>query len=220
MPVTKLYFVSGLGADERVFQFLELPGFEQVHIHWVPTTVGESLGEYCKKLSQQIDILDDIVLIGVSFGGLVVQELAKIVPAKKVIIISSLKSVNEFGWDFKLLRWIRLDRLIPTSRRALEKTHGVTESMFGVKTVNERKILREILHDIDPQFLKWAVGAMMEWKQKIPIQGLIHIHGTNDKVFPSKHLRDFIPVEGGGHLMLLNRAHEISKIIKEQLSSI
>jgi hypothetical protein len=31
----KVYFISGLGADRRVFSNLELPNVEVIHIDWV-----------------------------------------------------------------------------------------------------------------------------------------------------------------------------------------
>jgi len=32
--MAKIYFISGLGADERVFQFLNISGFETKNIKW------------------------------------------------------------------------------------------------------------------------------------------------------------------------------------------
>jgi len=217
MPIERLYFVSGLGADERVFQFLDLPGIEKVHIHWIPTTKDESLGIYCKKLTAQIFTTINSGIVGVSFGGIVVQEIAKMLDFEKVIIISSVKSIKEFTWHFRLLQWLRMDRWIPEDRKAIAKTHWLTEKMFGVKNEKERKILKQILDDLDPVFLKWAVDAMMEWNQIVAPSGIIHIHGDADKVFSIKKIKGCITITNGGHLMLLSKAKEISRIIQSEL---
>lgn len=217
MPIKRIYFVSGLGADERVFQFLEIPEVEKIHIHWIPTIKGESLQNYCQKLIQQIPTVEDSAIVGVSFGGIVAQEIAKLLDFKLVIIISSVKSISEFPWHFRLMRWIRIDKAIPEDKNAISKTHGITEKMFGVQNEKEKKILRAVLDDIDPIFIKWAIGAMMGWNQKVPEVGLIHIHGDLDKVFPTKNIKNYIKVIGGGHLMLLNRAKEISEIIQSKI---
>lgn len=217
MPIKRIYFVSGLGADERVFQFLKIPDVEKIYIHWIPTIKGESLQNYCQKLIEQIPTVEDSAIIGVSFGGIVAQEIDKLLEFKLVMIISSVKSIKEFPWHFKLMRWIRIDKAIPEDKKAISKTHGITEKMFGVKNEKEKKILRAVLEDINPIFLKWAIGAMMDWKQNEPKTGIVHIHGDSDKVFPVTNIKNYINIKSGGHLMLLNRAKEISDIIQSKI---
>ena len=39
----KVYFISGLGADEKAFQLLQLPGVEPVHLNWMPPLKKESI---------------------------------------------------------------------------------------------------------------------------------------------------------------------------------
>jgi hypothetical protein len=39
----KVYFISGLGADSRVFSFLDLSYFEPVFLDWLPPQKKESL---------------------------------------------------------------------------------------------------------------------------------------------------------------------------------
>ena len=89
-----VYFISGLGADERVFQFLDLSKIEHQFIQWNEPQKKESLSSYCKKLTEQIDLKQEIILIGISFGGIIAQEISKIIECKKVIIISSVKTVK------------------------------------------------------------------------------------------------------------------------------
>ena len=38
----KLYAISGLGADKRVFQYLDLD-YELIHIDWIPPLKGERI---------------------------------------------------------------------------------------------------------------------------------------------------------------------------------
>jgi len=72
-----VYFISGLGADERVFQFIDLTKIEHYFIKWNEPKKDESLSEYCLKLTEQIDKTNGIILIGVSFGGIIAQEILK-----------------------------------------------------------------------------------------------------------------------------------------------
>ena len=44
---------------------------------------------------------------------------------------------------------------------------------------------------------------------------IVHIHGNNDGIFPIKHIKNCIVIEGGTHVMILNKAKEISKLLLE-----
>src|SRR5687768_12225467 len=108
-----IYHISGLGADDRVFKFLQLKDVNEKFIRWIKPDSQESLSEYCKRLTSQIDPADKIVLIGISFGGIVAQEISKYIKVDKVIIISSIKSPSELDWKLTLVRYLRLYFLAP-----------------------------------------------------------------------------------------------------------
>ena len=54
------------------------------------------------------------VLVGVSFGGIMVQEMSKLLDVKKVIIISSVKLHKEFPKDLNLQVKVKAYKLFPT----------------------------------------------------------------------------------------------------------
>ncbi len=69
-----------------------------------------------------------------------------------------------------------------------------------------------------PAFLYWCARAILRWKgDPAPRPDILHLHGTKDKMFPVKLLKNIIPVAGGTHLMLLSRAEEITNILMAQL---
>jgi len=43
-----IYFISGLGADERVFQFLDLSDIKKVFIKWITPQINEELSAYAE----------------------------------------------------------------------------------------------------------------------------------------------------------------------------
>jgi pimeloyl-ACP methyl ester carboxylesterase len=208
-----VYFISGLGADERVFQFLDLPEIEKRFIKWVAPGQRESLSSYCKKLLQQIDQHQEIILIGISFGGIIAQEIAKLVPCKKVIIISSVKNEGEFSWQLKLVSKLQLHRLVPLW--LLQYSNRVTANYyFGIGSKKDALLLKEIITATDPQFLVWAIDRIMNWKQKNAAANLVHIHGTKDRIFPIAKIRPSFEVQHGGHFMIVDKADEVGDIIR------
>ena len=77
--------MPGLAASHKIFENLEfdLDRYTLHYLNWIaPQTSEEDIGSYACHLSAQIKEKDP-VLIGVSFGGIIVQELASYVHPKK-----------------------------------------------------------------------------------------------------------------------------------------
>ena len=212
----KVYFVSGLGADERVFQYLDLPDTEKIFVHWVKPDKKDTLQSYAARLTDQIDTGSDVFLVGISFGGMIVQEISKLIHCKKVIILSSVKSDLEFSWQLKLVRSTNMHKIFPAG--VLKWMNRLTAGYyFSTKTKMESDLLHKIIDDTDNYFMKWAISAIMRWDNKIPQQNMVHIHGTNDRIFPAGSLRNVTWVHNGGHFMVVKQAKLISDLINQQI---
>lgn len=212
----KVYFVSGLGADERVFRFLDLPGVEKVFIKWLPPGPREPLVAYCRRLLAQIDVSQPVNLVGISFGGMVCQELARLVPCRRVVLISSIKSPREMDWKLRLVACTRLHRAVPP--RLLKWSNLLTANYyFGPETPAEAALLRQIIQDTDPQFMQWAIAEIMTWPQQPPVPGVAHLHGSHDRIFPAAPIQNATILPGAGHFLIVNRAAAVSEFITLRL---
>ncbi len=65
-----IYLIPGVGANDLIFQNLDLAGYEVVHLQWPRHTAHEPLQHYVKKLLPQIKKDTQPILIGMSFGAL------------------------------------------------------------------------------------------------------------------------------------------------------
>jgi pimeloyl-ACP methyl ester carboxylesterase len=216
--VATIYLISGLGADARVFQKLDLEGYKTKTIEWIAPLKGESLKDYAFRISGQIET-NKPILVGVSFGGMLAVEISKIIDCQKVILISSAKRKHEIPLLYRLFGRLRLHRLIPIS--ILKHANVLTYWLFGMKTKIEKDLLKSILKDTDPVFLKWAMNAIIQWEnQEIP-EALVHLHGDADRILPVWNIRraDFI-ISGGGHLMIYSKAEEINQLLKKQINDL
>lgn len=212
-----VYFISGLGADERVFKKLKLPHNINVrHVHWIEPFKNESLQNYCKRLAEQIDTTDEFIIIGMSFGGLAAVELSKIIHPKQIIIISTVATAKEFPLQFKLLRLSKLYKLIPVS--LLKIPMPVLYWFFGVETNYEKHLLKSFIKTVSRNYLSWSIHVVLNWKNKQRPANTFHIHGTADRIFPYQRTHADALIKGGGHLMVHNRADDVSKILSEYLS--
>ena len=101
--------MPGLAASSLVFENIRLenPNYQLYRLDWIQPKKNESIKSYCLRLSKKIKHKQPI-LLGVSFGGIIVQELDKIVNAKKIVIVSSVKSHDEYPMVFKIARDLSL----------------------------------------------------------------------------------------------------------------
>ena len=208
-----IYFISGLGADRRIFQWLRADDYEPVHIEWIPPKKGESIESYAERLSDQIEDENPIV-VGLSFGGMIAVEIGKQIPTEKVILLSSVKDRLEIPFYFKLFRMVPLHRVVPF-KSLLFAFYWLAYWLFAPEGSDQRKLLKTILIETDPHFLKWALHRVVVWQnQQIP-ENLVHVHGKRDRIFPYRYVNPDYVVENSGHLMVMNRAEEVSNLLKE-----
>lgn len=213
-----VYFISGLGADERVFQFLELAHVEHRFIKWIEPQKDEPIANYAQKLIAQIDQKKNVILIGVSFGGIIAQEIGKLISCQKIIIIYSIKTSNEFSWQMVLARKTQVHKIVPTWLLTLSNKL-TADYYFGTETKAESKLLNQIIKDTDLLFIRWAINQIMNWKNETYPQNLVHIHGTKDRIFPIYKISNAIELPKSGHFMIVNRFQKIQEHIFDLISS-
>lgn len=208
-----VYFISGLGADRRAFKKLVFPpDFKLVHLDWIHAQPNESLEDYAAKLALNIDTSVPFYLIGLSFGGMLATEMAKKLNPVHTFLISSTPTFKELPWYYRMAGALHLQKLVPVS--FLKKGNIIGLKFLGAKTRDERVLLKQLVIDSDPYFIKWALTCILNWRNVERPLNLTHIHGTADNILPFRFLAkpDFT-IEGGGHFMVYANAAEIIKII-------
>jgi pimeloyl-ACP methyl ester carboxylesterase len=212
-----IYFLSGLGADKRVFSKLALDeSFNVQYIDWISPRKKESLHDYAYRLTAQMDTTKPFQLVGLSFGGIIASELSSIVHPEQIILVSSTATnipVSRFNRG--LIKFLLLS---PFAAPILKSANSFTYKFFGADTPELQALLKQILKDTDSKFLKWALIRMSAWKHPVKVDHLYHIHGTLDKLIPLKIVNPDVVIEGGGHLMVYAQHEEISKILNKQLA--
>ena len=110
----KLYVVSGLGADFKVLDKLKFPeNLEVVFLEWLIPVRNESFQHYISRMADRVDATETFCLLGYSFGGIVVQEINKLKPAQKTVILASIKSHHEKSRFIKLGERTGLPKYLP-----------------------------------------------------------------------------------------------------------
>lgn len=196
--------MPGLAASTAIFERIELPetDFETFLLEWEIPLGNESLADYAKRITEKIKHPNP-VLIGVSFGGILVQEMAKYIDARKVIIISSVKSNKEFSRRIKIAKTTSAYKLIPM--RLLLRLENLLEFTFGEKTKKKIELYRKYLSVRDIRYLEWAIEKVVLWDRTEADEKVIHIHGDADDVFSIQNISNCIVVKGGTHILILSK---------------
>jgi pimeloyl-ACP methyl ester carboxylesterase len=204
MSKIPVYFMPGLAASTAIFERIALPSdkFEMISLEWEIPLDNESLTAYAKRITTKIKH-ENPVLVGVSFGGILVQEMAKHIDARKVIIISSVKSNLEFPRRIKIAKTTKAYKLIPM--RLISNIESLARFSFGEKVNQRLKLYEKFLSVRDIRYLNWAVEQVVLWGRTAVDENVIHIHGDLDDVFPIKYIKECTVVKGGTHIMILNK---------------
>ena len=202
-----VYFMPGMAAAPTIFDHINLPEnrFVLHFLEWRVPNEKESLSAYCKELA---DIIKNeghkkIALIGVSFGGVIVQEMAKHLDLIRLIIISSVKCSDELPPRMKFAGKSGLFKLIPTS--LVDFVDYFEKIAVGDFLKKRARLYKQYISVRDKRYLDWAIKNMVKWKCDRPMEDIIHIHGDMDEVFPAKNIEDAIFIKGGTHIMIINR---------------
>lgn len=213
-----VYFMPGMAANPSIFDYVELPE-EQFKVHlleWFMPNTGETLAEYAKRMCDKIKH-ENVVLLGVSFGGVLVQEMSKYVNVRKLIIISSVKTKNELPKKMKLAKATKAYKLLPT--KFVSNFESFAKYAFG-ETIKKRvKLYKKYLSVNDKRYLDWAIHNMVCWGQEDVLPNIIHIHGDKDPVFPIKNISGCIIVKGGTHIMIINKYKWFNKNLPKLILS-
>ena len=204
MGKISVYFMPGLAANASIFERILLPSdqFDSYFMEWEIPLDNETLSEYAQRISKKVTHKNP-VLVGVSFGGILVQEMAQFLNPSKIIIISSVKSNLEFPTAFKLAKQTKAYKIIPTS--LIENAYNLAKFTFGEKVIKRLKLYQMFLTVRDKKYLDWSIEKIILWDRKKADPNVVHIHGDADEVFPIKYIQDCIVVKGGTHIMILTK---------------
>jgi len=204
-----------MGANSKVFERLELNNYNLNFIDWIIPIDNESIEDYAKRMAKDIDTSKPVILIGMSFGGIMVQEISKFIDVDRIILISTVKTRDELPTIYKISSLLSLHKLIPSI--FFNNTKLMAKALFGknsetiVKTIDRYFTIRDI------RYSRWAIDKVVNWKQTIYHKNILHLHGTKDSVFPVKFINKATYIERGTHLMIFNKATKLNKYISKFL---
>jgi len=196
--------MPGMAANPSIFEHIKLPSdqFKIHYLEWVLPESNENIEDYAKRMTRLISH-NNCVLLGVSFGGILVQEMSKHIRCRKIIVVSSVKTKDELPKKMKVAKATKAYKLIPT--RLLSNVETLAKYAFGETVTKRLDLYKKYLSVSDKRYLDWAIKEVVCWNQNQELPNTIHIHGEKDAVFPIENIKGCISVKGGTHIMIINK---------------
>ena len=215
--------MPGMAAAPSIFEHIVLPLDKfQVHfLEWLIPEKGTSFENYAKLMCASIKD-ENPVLIGVSFGGMLVQEMSRHIKTRKIIIVSSVKSQHELPKRMQFAKYTNIHKLLPTG--LVNNVELLAKYAFGESVTKRLALYEQYLSVRNKNYIDWSIDQIVNWKEGEPIPNLVHIHGDKDVVFPIANIKNCITVKNGTHTMIIHRFkwfnEHLPTIILENGSSI
>lgn len=216
--MSKLFLISGLGADERAFDRLTNLPLDTVMVKWIANQPNESLYDYSQRLIDQYGITPADRVAGLSFGGVVAQQIASIIGMRDVILISSFRTIDDLHSFFRYALISKSYHLMPSS-----KLPWITETIANYINSGSdisRETLVEMLEDTDMTLMKWSIARIAELRTPIDESlTLYNIIGTKDRIVKAWTNPHTIKIDEGSHIMVYDRGKSVSQTIRSLMSA-
>ncbi len=206
-----VYLLPGVACDRRLFEKFELPGHDLFPLDWPRIEPNHSLADIARTLSERIDRSKPHVLLGVSMGGMVAQELALLTDPRKVILVSSITGPQEWPALLRNSRRFRLHNLI--TNFTMHATWPIRQ-WWNKGDPEIAKILFDMAVKQTAQQIRVSAGAILRWKGSQWKGPIVRIHGDRDTLLPLRFPVDHV-VKGGSHVMMITRPKEIARIVQQ-----
>ena len=208
------FFISGLGADKTAFQNLSDFGTNKIMIEWLSNEPKESLYHYSERIIEKYGITSADILVGLSFGGLVVQQIADILKPDYVILVSSFRTKDDLRIQFSTGLKLKMHKLMPKIKS--EVIGSMVANFLNSGSSQSRSALKAMLASTDMKLMKWSLEKIYE--QHEPLASEItkySLIGNKDRIIKPWKIDTTYIVEGGSHIMVFDMAAEVSAIIRE-----
>lgn len=207
-----ILLLTGMTPNAGIFSRL-LPRLPSaIVVPWLPPCKRETLSDYARRLADSLQPHGEVIVCGVSFGGIVAHELAICLRARRCVVISAPQQVSE------LPPWFRFFR--PFAALPVEPALDLLGRIAGwfprrARTAATARMTKWA--GDRGEWHRWATAAVLRWKPS-PVDGalaVLQVHGSADTTFPLRYLRPDVVIANGGHVLPLTHDEQIAKLLRE-----
>jgi pimeloyl-ACP methyl ester carboxylesterase len=208
-----LVLIPGMAADERLFEPLELSFGTPHPIRWRWIPGVRSLADYARILADELPDRQgrEVVYIGSSMGGMLACELHALLPADKLVLLSAPASRVEFPRRMRALSRLRTGKWFTPS--GLMRMNRLSDTFMGFKSQADRGWFYENLRTYGPDFLHFAVNAILSWDRRERPSRYLQIVGDRDRLFRHHRMHRPTVIPGSGHFLTLEQPDRLRALL-------
>jgi pimeloyl-ACP methyl ester carboxylesterase len=210
-----IYLIPGMTADFPVYSRVLRLLPNAIVADYIPPEGNETLVSYASRMANRIPA--NSFVAGVSFGGIVALEIARVVRPQGCILISSIRKPAE------LPPWFRIWRALGGRRsNAFLQTIGTAASMVPRFACTSSTIRVTKLAGAGGRWHRWATASVLDWQPDPEFKAcpLLQIHGSADSTFPIRYINPDVTVVGGRHALTISHPKETAAAIRAFMGQI
>lgn len=217
----RLVLFSGIGIGPQLYGPQRGLPARVITPEWIDARQGESLAQYARRMAADIEpgrADAPLYLGGVSFGGMIALEAARVLSPRGVFLIGSCHSHRQLSLPVRLV-----GRLVPHMPPALIALSLLPAPLMfrvvGRPDRSQRKVLLDLVRHPNVPQIHWGARAIMEWEFAGAPEFPVHqIHGGDDLIVPLSMVRPDVVVPGAGHIVNLTHAEAVNRFLLDRMA--
>ena len=209
----RVFLITGFALDKRAFDFMRLPEDTFRALDLIPVRKGESLREYAKRMAAEIGLAPGDVIGGVSLGGMLALEMAKVVDVLGVVTIASATHPRFIRKRFKM--WAPIASSVPDA--IIRRIFALIPRILALQNMLKpegQALLADIMGRFPPSLLKAFPMMIMRWPGCEPPARCVHIHSDGDWLIrPNGGPSSLNILPGRNHLITVSHPEAVRDLV-------
>jgi pimeloyl-ACP methyl ester carboxylesterase len=144
-------------------------------------------------------------------GGMLACELHALLPADRLVLLSAPASRAEFPRPMRALSRLRTGKWFTPS--GLMRMNRLSDTFMGFKSQADRGWFYENLRTYGPDFLHFAVNAILDWDRRERPARYLQIVGDRDRLFRHHRMHRPTVIPGSGHFLTLEQPDRLRALL-------
>lgn len=203
---------SGLGADHRLYQAIdwrpvEAAGWTIRPVDWRAIGPARDMADFVRR-ALALGIADGDLLIGSSFGGMLVASMQERLPNSPAVLLGSASHPREFNRLGDLV----LPLLQPELLRSLQWLAWPL-----VVLSHPRRVAVRMFRDSDVRIMARMLRTLLSWPGAPPSRRRRRLHGRYDPLIRWRRGRERVTLLSATHLTSLEKPRAVGRWLAEQM---
>jgi len=212
----RLVLIPGLGADAQLFTAVR--HLAPVIPPWLPVD-GGSLAAYARRYVDAGWVRPGDHVGGSSFGGMLAQEIARLIPLSCLLLITTCRSRQGISPGLRTLS--PLSRFVPVVHEPAPFIAKILGLKLGATRPAHWRVIESWVRQGDPGYLRWAARIAGAWDGVGALTTpVFQIHGSHDRLMPANRSGADTIIAGAGHLLPITHPAEFRAWLERSVAAV